>query len=81
VGSGFEAFVFIAEAADLAALKQKFGKEIEKNRKFIASLEGKLSNENFVRNAPPELVAEQRFKLEESRKRTEKLASYIRDLA
>jgi valyl-tRNA synthetase len=81
VGSGFEAFVFIAGAADLAALKGKFGKEIEKDRKYIASLEGKLSNENFVRNAPPELVAEQRLKLEESRKRTEKLASYIRDLA
>jgi valyl-tRNA synthetase len=81
VGSGFEAFVFIAEAADMAALKQKFGKEIEKDRKFIASLEGKLANENFVRNAPPELVAEQRLKLEEGRKRTEKLASYIRDLA
>ncbi|MDR2051833.1 MAG: valine--tRNA ligase [Treponema sp.] len=81
VGSGFEAFVFIAGAADLAALKQKFGKEIEKDRKFTASLEGKLANENFVKNAPPELVAEQRLKLEESRKRTEKLSSYIRDLA
>ncbi|MDR1353619.1 MAG: valine--tRNA ligase [Treponema sp.] len=81
VGSGFEAFVFIAEAADLAALKQKFAREIEKDVKFAASLEGKLANENFVRNAPPELVAEQRLKLEESRKRTEKLASYIRDLA
>jgi valyl-tRNA synthetase len=81
VGSGFEAFVFIAEAADLAALKQKFAREIEKDGKFIASLEAKLANENFVRNAPPDLVAEQRVKLEESRKRTEKLASYIKDLA
>jgi valyl-tRNA synthetase len=81
VGSGFEAFVFIGEAADLAALKQRFAREIEKDSKFAASLEGKLSNENFIRNAPPELVAEQRLKLEECRKRTEKLASYIKDLA
>jgi valyl-tRNA synthetase len=81
VGPGFEAFVFIAEAADLAALKQKFTKEIEKDSKFIASLEGKLANENFVKNAPPELVAEQRIKLEEGRKRTRTLALYIRDLA
>jgi valyl-tRNA synthetase len=81
VGSGFEAFVYIAGAADLAALKQKFGREIEKDRKFTASLEGKLANENFIRNAPPELVAEQRAKLEEGRKRVEKLSSYIRDLA
>jgi valyl-tRNA synthetase len=81
VGAGFEAFAYIAEAADLAMLKQKFAKEIEKDGKFIASLEGKLANENFVKNAPPELVAEQRLKLEEVLKRTRTLASYIRDLA
>jgi valyl-tRNA synthetase len=80
VGSGFEAFVYIAEAVDLGALKQKFEKEIGKDRKFIASLQSKLENENFLKNAPAELVAAEKLKLQEARKRTEKLESYIRDM-
>jgi valyl-tRNA synthetase len=81
VGSGFEAFVFIAEAVDRLFLKQKFTKEIEKDRAFSASLKIKLSNDRFVKNAPPELVAGERTKLAEALKRAEKLESYIRDMA
>jgi valyl-tRNA synthetase len=80
VGTGFEAFVFIADAVDTAFLKQKFTKEIEKDRAFIASLEKKLSNDRFIKNAPPELVEGERAKLEISRQRAEKLESYIRDM-
>jgi valyl-tRNA synthetase len=81
VGSGFEAFVFIAEAVDTAFLKQKFIKEIEKDRGFISSLKTKLANDRFIKNAPPELVKGERIKLEDAVKRTEKLESYIRDMA
>jgi valyl-tRNA synthetase len=81
VGSSFEAFVSIAEAADLAQLKQKFARDIEKDRKFIGALEAKLGNENFVKNAPPELVAGEKQKLEDALKRTGKLESYMRDMA
>ncbi|MDR2070022.1 MAG: valine--tRNA ligase [Treponema sp.] len=79
-GSGFDVFVFIAEAVDLAVLKQKFAKELAKDSKFITGLQAKLSNENFLGNAPPELVEQERVKLEEALKRTVKLESYIRDL-
>ncbi|MDR2304683.1 MAG: valine--tRNA ligase [Treponema sp.] len=80
-GTGFEAFVFIAGAADIAVLRQKFSRELEKDRKFIASLEAKLANENFLKNAPPELVEAEKIKLAESCSRTGKLESYIRDMA
>jgi valyl-tRNA synthetase len=79
-GIGFEAFVFIAAAADLGALKQKFSRDIEKDRRFIKNLTDKLRNEKFRQNAPAELVAGEKAKLEETIKRTEKLESYIRDL-
>jgi valyl-tRNA synthetase len=75
----FEAFVFIA-AADLGALKQKFNRDIEKDRTFITSLGAKLRNEKFLEKAPAELVAAEKLKLEEAIRRTEKLESYIRDL-
>jgi valyl-tRNA synthetase len=79
-GSGFEAFVFIAGAVDLVFLKQKFAKDLAKDSKFVAGLQAKLSNENFLKNAPTELAVQERAKLEEVLKRTAKLESYIRDL-
>jgi valyl-tRNA synthetase len=81
VGSGFEAFVYIAEAVDLALLKKKFSKDIEKDHAFILTLEAKLRNENFLKNAPPELVAGERTKLEDALKRIDKLEAYIKDMA
>jgi valyl-tRNA synthetase len=80
VGSGFEAFVFIAEAVDIAALKQKFSNDLVRDRKFIEGLRAKLANEQFVQNAPPELVAAEKIKLEEGLARTGKIELYLRDL-
>ena len=79
-GAGFEVFVFVAEAVDTQALKKKFTNDLERDRKYIDSLRAKLANEQFVKNAPPELVDEQKVKLEETIKRTEKLDNYLRDL-
>ncbi|MDR1950446.1 MAG: valine--tRNA ligase [Spirochaetaceae bacterium] len=79
-GNGFDAFVFIAEAADTGFLKAKFRRELEKDGKFIAGLEVKLANGNFIRNAPAELVAGEKAKLEDARGRRTKLESYIRDM-
>jgi valyl-tRNA synthetase len=80
-GNEFEAFVFIAEAVDLTVLRQKFQKELGKDSKFAESLEAKLANANFLKNAPPELVSAERLKLEAALKRKASLESYIRDMA
>jgi len=79
-GAGFEVFVFVAEAVDTQALRKKFENDLERDHKYIEGLRAKLSNEQFVKNAPPELVDEQRKKLEETRRRTEKLNVYLKDL-
>jgi valyl-tRNA synthetase len=79
-GSGFEVFVFIGEAVDTAALKKKFNNDLERDQKYIDSLRAKLSNEQFIKNAPGELVEEQRIKLEDALKRTEKVANYLKDM-
>ena len=78
--TGFDAFVFIADAVDMKLLKQKLTRELEKDEKYIQSLGQKLSNEKFLENAPPELVAEEKVKYEEAQKKTAKLRSYIKDL-
>ena len=79
-GNGFEVFVFVGEAVDTAALKKKFTKDYEKDTGFINALRAKLENGQFIKNAPPQLVAAEKIKLEETLKRTEKLESYLKDL-
>jgi len=78
--AGFEVFVYVAEAVDTAALKKKFSADLEKDRKYIEGLKSKLANEQFIKNAPAELVAEQKSKLEDTLARTGKFESYLRDL-
>jgi valyl-tRNA synthetase len=78
--TGFEIFVFISEAVDTQALKKKFTNDLERDRKYIESLRAKLSNEQFIKNAPALLVDEQNKKLEETLTRTEKLANYLKGL-
>jgi valyl-tRNA synthetase len=79
-GTSFEAFVFIAESADIAYLKQKFSKELEKDRKFIDMVSKKLANENFIKNAPAPLIEEEKRKLEDALTRTKKIESYLNDM-
>jgi valyl-tRNA synthetase len=78
--SGFEVFVFVSEAVDIAALKKKFSNDLERDRKYIESLRAKLANEQFIKNAPAQLVIEQKLKLEETILRTEKFAGYFTSL-
>lgn len=80
VGAGFEAFVLAGEGIDPAQLIARFSKEIEKERQAHARLEAKLSNRNFVDNAPGEVVAAERDKLAAMDRRIAKLESYIGDL-
>ena len=81
VGSrDFEVLVYIADAVDMNVLKQKFTKDLDRDKRFIENLQSKLGNENFVKNAPQELVENEKSKLQDALKRTEKLESYIKDL-
>jgi valyl-tRNA synthetase len=79
-GFGFEIFVFIGEAVDIAALRKKFEKDLARDNAFVQGLRTKLANEQFVKNAPPELVTAERLKLEEGLARTGKIESYLRGL-
>jgi valyl-tRNA synthetase len=80
VGKGFEAFVVVGEEVDPIQLAARFAKEIEKETQNAARTEGKLANANFVANAPADVVALEREKLEETRRRIAKLGSYVEDL-
>ncbi len=80
VGRGFEAFVVTDGSVDPETLVARFGREAEKERANADRVRAKLSNRNFVANAPEEVVAAEQEKLAESERRIAKLEGYVKDL-
>ena len=63
---------------DKAAERKRIEAEIAKISSFIKSSEAKLSNQNFVSNAPEAVVAEARRKLEENREKLSQLEKLVK---
>ncbi|MEN1678731.1 MAG: class I tRNA ligase family protein, partial [Planctomycetota bacterium] len=61
-----EVHVDVERFIDVDAERARLTKERDKLAKFVGGLEGKLSNEKFVANAPAEVVEQQRAKLAEA---------------
>ena len=79
-GTDWEALLYLGGAVDLKALKSKFDKNLERDKKFIEGLERKIANPDFIRNAPSELVEEEKQKLAEAKERTGKIEAYLKGL-
>jgi valyl-tRNA synthetase len=69
--------VRLSGVVDFAAEKQRLQKELEKARKEIAFLEGKLGRPDFVERAPAEVVARDRERLAEQGQILEKLTASL----
>ena len=77
-----ELFIPLDQLVDVEKELARIGKELEKARKNLASIEGKLQNANFISRAPEAVVSAEREKaqraqalitqLEESEKRLKK---------
>jgi valyl-tRNA synthetase len=81
VASGIDVYVHLAGVVDLAAERARLGKEIERARKEIAFLEGKLGRADFVQHAPAEVVTRERGRLDEQQEILAKLSSSLSALA
>ena len=60
-------YIPMGQLVDVAKELERINKELEKNRKFLASLEAKLSNEKFVGRAPEAVVNAEREKASKTR--------------
>jgi len=69
--------VQLAGVVDFAAERQRLQKDIEKTRKEIVFLEGKLGRPDFVERAPAEVVARDRERLAEQGKNLGKLTASL----
>ncbi|KKK47848.1 hypothetical protein LCGC14_3151050, partial [marine sediment metagenome] len=81
VGIGFEAFVYIKDVIDTGKELARLQKERVKAAGQIDRSGKKLDNPTFLDKAPPEVIANEKSKLEELERRKEKIAGYIKDLA
>jgi valyl-tRNA synthetase len=79
-GQEYEVRIYIAETVDMKALAEKFRRNLERDKKYIAALEAKIANPAFLKNAPGELVREEQEKLREARERTGTIEAYMRNM-
>ena len=60
-------YIPMGQLVDVAKEVERITKELDKAKKNLASLEGKLSNESFVSRAPEAVVAAERAKAQKAR--------------
>ncbi|HJR02857.1 MAG TPA: valine--tRNA ligase [Methylomirabilota bacterium] len=72
-----DVFVRLEGVVDFEAERQRLRKEIERARKEITFLEGKLNRPEFVERAPAEVVERERERLAEQRQTEQKLSASL----
>ena len=80
VGTGFEAYVYVRDAIDLAAELKKLRGSVEKTEKLLLQSGKKLSNQGFLNNASDEVVEKEQRKRDEFAGKLVKLQAYLDEL-
>jgi valyl-tRNA synthetase len=75
-----EIFLPVGEIADPEAEREKLQKELTYTEGFLSSVEKKLSNERFVSNAKPEVVAMEQKKMQDAIQRIQVLKEQLEAL-
>ncbi len=75
-----EIYLPLADLIDLDAEKARITKEIDNLESYLESLNKKLGNDNFVKNAPDEVIDAERTKLGEATTKLEKLKIQLQQL-
>ncbi len=72
--------LYVHDAVDPDAERQKLTKQKDKVQKAMAAAEAKLNNKNFVNKAKPEVVAQARDKLDELSRQLETIEKHLAEL-
>ena len=72
-----EYFIPLGDNIDVAAEIEKLQKELDYTKGFLKSVEGKLSNERFVNNAPEQVVVNEKNKMADAKAKIEILTAKI----
>ncbi|HEY4492604.1 MAG TPA: class I tRNA ligase family protein, partial [Acidobacteriota bacterium] len=77
---GCEIAIDLAGVLDLSIEKERLGKELRRIEADLQQVERKLANENFLRNAPPEVVEEQKSKFVDLSSRKQRTEEHLKVL-
>jgi valyl-tRNA synthetase len=80
VAGGIQLYLELAGLIDLEAEKKRIEKEITESEKYIKGLEAKLGNKEFLENAPEEIIAKEKEKLEIAIEKIKKLKDQLNSL-
>lgn len=78
IESGVEIFIEMAGIIDRQKEKIRLQKEIGGVAPYVASMEKKLSNDQFVKNAPSAVIEAERIKLKDAKEKAEKLQGQLK---
>lgn len=81
VVEGTEIYIPLEGLIDTDKEKQRIEKEISRVTGFLTGIEKKLSNDNFVQNAPAEVVEKERLKLADANDKLTRLKEQISELS
>ncbi|MCK6472752.1 MAG: valine--tRNA ligase [Planctomycetes bacterium] len=77
---GAELYVSLAGLIDPEKERARLAKEIERAQNAVSQSEKKLSNDSFVKNAPPDKVEAERARMQEYRDKVASLQQAVKDL-
>jgi valyl-tRNA synthetase len=80
VVEGSEIFIPLEEIIDLEKEQKRTEKEIDRLEEFLKSINGKLNNEQFVKNAPDDVVKRERDKRQDTENSLQKLKDILKEL-
>lgn len=78
--SGVEIYLDLVGLIDIEAEKNRLQKDFEETERYLKSLEIKLSNEEFLKNAPAAIVEGEKNKKQQTQIKLEKIKSQLLDL-
>jgi valyl-tRNA synthetase len=81
VDPAFEVYVSLAGLIDVAAEVKRLEKQFAEKQKFLKSIEAKLANENFVKNAPADIVQKQREQVEDLKKQIQTIECNLAEMS
>ena len=80
VDPDFESFVSLVGLIDVPKEIARLEKQLAEKKKFLGSIEAKLKNESFVKNAPAEVVEQQRQQVTELHSQIAAMEENLREL-
>ena len=80
VDPDFEIYVSLIGLIDVPKEIIRLEKQLAEKKKFLGSIEAKLKNENFVKNAPAEVVEQQRQQVTELQGQIATMEENLREL-